>query len=195
MKREITLRQYRTIDLVLTLLIMLASQAVIYFAATKWYLDQLYIVSPVAAVTAIILMRWGPYAALHAFAGGAAHCLLFGGGWTQLLIYSAGNLLSLFALFLIKKQGKKNVRSSANQTVLLGVLVQALMLLGRAGIALLLGFEAPVCLTFITTDALSILFTGLIVWIARRVDGLFEDQKHYLLRMHRQDETQGGELP
>ena len=48
MKREITLRQYRTVDLVMTLAIMLVSQAVIYFAATKWYLDQLYIVSPVA---------------------------------------------------------------------------------------------------------------------------------------------------
>lgn len=195
MKREITLRQYRTVDLVMTLVIMLVSQAVIYFAATKWYLDQLYIVSPVAAITAIVFMRWGAYAAIHAFAGGAAHCLLFGGGWTQLLIFSLGNLLSLFALFLIKKQGKENVRSSAYQTVLLGFLVQALMLLGRAGIALILGFEASACLSFITTDALSILFTVLIVWIARRVDGLFEDQKHYLIRMHQQDETQGGELP
>ena len=108
MKREITLRQYRTVDLVMTLVIMLVSQAVIYFAATKWYLDQLYIVSPVAAITAIVFMRWGAYAAIHAFAGGAAHCLLFGGGWTQLLIFSLGNLLSLFALFLIKKQGKEN---------------------------------------------------------------------------------------
>ena len=195
MQREISLKQYRLIDLTLTLLIMLASQAVIHLAATKWYLDQLYIVSPVAAVTAIVLMRWGPWAAVHAIVGGAAHCLLYGGGARQMLIYAAGNLLSIAAFALLKDRGKESVRESAGQTVLFAFLTQALMLAGRAAAAFALGFEASACLGFITTDALSILFTVLIVWIARRIDGLFEDQKHYLIRMHRQDESERGELP
>ena len=31
----------------------------------------------------------------------------------------------------------------------------------------------------------ALLFTGVILWIARRLDGIFENQKHYLLRIHK----------
>ena len=58
------------------------------------------------------------------------------------------------------------------------------------GIALGTAFRS--CLGFFTTDALSLLFTGVIVWIARRLDGIFEDQKHYLLRVHKKEEEKGG---
>ena len=32
----------------------------------------------------------------------------------------------------------------------------------------------------------------LILWIARRLDGVFEDQKHYLLRINESPEEEGG---
>ncbi|MBO6267403.1 MAG: hypothetical protein J6M06_04135, partial [Synergistaceae bacterium] len=59
---------------------------------------------------------------------------------------------------------------------------------GRALIALALGTEIARCAGFVTTDVLSGLFTALVVWIARRLDGIFEDQKHYLLRVNREEE-------
>jgi hypothetical protein len=55
---------------------------------------------------------------------------------------------------------------------------------GRAITALCLGNEFSRCLGFFTTDTLSLLFVGVIVWIARRLDGIFEDQKHYILRVN-----------
>ena len=70
---------------------------------------------------------------------------------------------------------------------------QLLMQLGRAGIAVLMGHPAEVCIRFITTDFLSCLFTALIIWIIRRVEGLFEDQKHYLLRIQEEQTVERGE--
>lgn len=58
--------------------------------------------------------------------------------------------------------------------------------------ALAFGAAARDCLGFFTTDSLSLLFTGVVVWIARRLDGVFENQKHYLLRIHQTEDGKGG---
>ena len=60
--------------------------------------------------------------------------------------------------------------------------------------ALVLGAAPGAVVGFFTTDSLSLLFTGLIVWIARKLDGVYEDQKHYLLRIQAQEEHKGGNL-
>ena len=67
--------------------------------------------------------------------------------------------------------------------MLFGLLTALLMQLGRALIALLLGTAPALCAGFITTDVLSTLFAVLLVWIARRLDGMLEEQKHYLRRV------------
>ncbi len=59
---------------------------------------------------------------------------------------------------------------------------------GRAAVALLLGADTANAVGFFTTDSLSLLFTFVIVWIARKLDGVYEDQKHYLLRVHAEQE-------
>ena len=41
---------------------------------------------------------------------------------------------------------------------------------------------------FITTDSVSYIFTLVIVWIASRLDGILEDQLHYLRRLNNQPE-------
>ena len=65
--------------------------------------------------------------------------------------------------------------------------VTLLMQGGRALVSLVLGGPAAGVLGFFTTDALSVLFTLVIIWIARRLDGVYEDQKHYLLRIQKED--------
>ena len=105
----------------------------------------------------------------------------------QLLIYCAGNLLSLLMLLPLARLGKEKIRTDGFLSVVFGLLTLLLMQLGRALVALLLGTPLGDCLGFFITDALSLLFTGLILWVARRLDGIFEDQKHYLLRIHKED--------
>lgn len=183
MNRQISFSQYRTIDLLIMAAMLAGSQFLIYAAASFWFPDQLYVVSPVAAVVAIVMMRWSGYAAVHALFGGLFFTALSGGTWQHYVIYGAGNLVSLLALVMIRIFGKERIRQDVFLSLVLGLCTQLLMQLGRAGIAALLGFPADACIGFITTDVLSIIFTLFVVWIARRIEGLFEDQKHYLLRI------------
>jgi hypothetical protein len=194
MNRQISLSQYRAIDLSILTGLMAVSQVAIHLAVSFWRADQTgYIVSPVAAIVALVMMRWNLWAAVPALAGGAVLTLLSGGTAEQMLIYSAGNLLSLLALLYLKLIGKERVRGNVMLALFFAILVQLLMQFGRAGVALLVGHPLQACWDFITTDAMSILFTLVIIWIVRRVEGLFEDQKHYLLRIQREQSVKGGE--
>ncbi len=192
MQHHISFSQYRGIDLTIMAVLLAASQFLISMAV-KWFPSELYVISPVAAVVALVMMRWSGYAAIHAVLGGVLFTLLFGGDWQHFLIYGAGNTAALIALLFFKAFGKERVRRSAFLAVMFGLCVQLLMLLGRAGIAALLGYSPAACLGFITTDVLSCAFTALAVWIARRVEGLFEDQKNYLLRIERERQLEGRE--
>ena len=183
MNREISFSQYRTIDLVILTVLMAVSQFVIYVAASFWYPDQLYVVSPVGAMVALVMMRWGVWAGIHALLGGVIFTLLSGGTMQHFLIYGVGNLASMLALLYIRFFTKERIRKDAFLTVVFALLVQILMQLGRSAVAALLGFPADACIGFITTDVLSCLFTAVIIWVVRRIEGLFEDQKHYLLRI------------
>jgi hypothetical protein len=189
MKPRFSFQQYRAIDLGMFALILCVSECLIVNAATFWFPDQLYTVSVVGAVTAIVLMRWGPWAAIHAVLGALVFCLASRGSGRQYLIYCAGNLLSLGMLVPLKLLGGGRIRLDGFLSVGFGLLTLLLMQLGRALTALVLGAGFPACLGFFTTDALSLLFTGLILWVARRLDGIFENQRHYLLRVHKTEES------
>ena len=70
MRRQLSFSEYRGIDLTLFAVILCIAELLIVTAARFWYADQLYTVSVVAAVVAIVLMRWGPWAGIHAVLGG-----------------------------------------------------------------------------------------------------------------------------
>lgn len=193
MKNQISFSQYRTIDLSILMAMLAFSQFLIHLATFSWFPDQLYVVSPVAGITALVMMRWSGYAAVHALLGGVVFTALSGGTWEQFLIYGAGNLLALVMLTLFRIFGKEKIRKDAFLSVVFALGTQLLMQLGRAGVAALLGHPADVCIRFITTDVLSCLFTMLIIWIVRRVEGLFEDQKLYLLRIQEEQTVERGE--
>ena len=192
MRRQFSFQQYRAIDLFLFAVILCFSECLIVNAATFWFPDQLYTVSAVGAVTAIVLMRWGPWAAIHAVLGGAVFCLASRGSGKQYVIYCVGNLFALLSLIPLRLLGSERIRLDGFLSVTFGLVTLLFMQMGRALTALLLGTDFQTCLGFFTTDALSLLFTGLILWIARRLDGIFENQKHYLLRIHKTEEEKGG---
>ena len=192
MKRQLSFQEYRAIDLAMLAALLCVTETLIVKAATWWFADQLYTVSVVGALTAIVLVRWGPWAAIHAVLGGAVFCLASHGNARQFLVYCLGNLFSLLALVPLKFLGGERIRLDSILSVCFGVGTLLLMQLGRALTALVLGTDFQTCLGFFTTDALSLLFTGLIVWIARRLDGIFENQRHYLLRIHNTEEEKGG---
>lgn len=193
MNKHRTLKQYRNIDLSLFALMLVVAEYLIVRAANYWFPAQPYTVSVAAALVSLVYMRWGWWGGIHAVLAGLVFCYFSSASQAQYLIYCGGNLLSLLAVALLLRIGKERVRTGA-LSLLFPLLVLLLMQLGRALTALVLG-AAPTGLTdFFTTDSLSYLFTFVIIWIARRLDGIYEDQKHYLLRLHAKQELEKGGL-
>lgn len=190
MNRQISLSQYRTIDLGILALVQIFCQGLMYFAINLWFPEQLYVASPVAGMAALVMMRWGPFAAIHAALGGLVYAWLSDGDWQHFLIYGIGNLAALAAAPVLVKLGKEKVRRSGFLSLMFGLMVQLLMQLGRALMALALGASVQEGLGFFTTDVLSCILTLLIIWIVRKSDGLFEDQKHYLLRLDKERQAE-----
>ena len=187
MNRRRTWKEYRAIDLSIMALMLAVFEFLIINASSFWFPDQLYTVSLAAAVTSIVYMRWGVWGGIHGLEAGLIYCLFAGGTGGQYIIYCIGNLVSLPAVILLKAVGKEKVRAGQLGLVF-PLLVQLLMHVGRAGMAMLLGAGPLTVVNFFTTDSLSYLFTFVIIWIARKLDGVYEDQKHYLLRIHAEEE-------
>ena len=193
MKRQLSLEEYRTIDLVLFAVML----ALFEFLIVRFAIVSYYTVSLVAVITAVVYMRWGWWGAIHATLGGVLFCLYYSGvapadqpvGWTQYIIYTVGNLFSLAAVPVLKKRGEEQVRGSVAASLVFSLAVILLMQGGRAVMALALGAATlETARGYFTGDALSVLFTLVVTWIVRRLDGVFEDQRHYLTRVQEERE-------
>lgn len=180
---NISFKQYRAIDLVILAVILCFAEAIITKAATDWFPGH-YTLSPTIAVVCIVMMRWSGFAAIHAMLGGFTFCMASASGASasQFAIYCAGNLLMLLPLILIKILGKQKIRDSAFITVCYTVLAFFGAQTGRWLVSLFFGKQADAIIMFIATDLITLLFSIVVMLIARKVDGLFEDQKAYLIR-------------
>lgn len=187
-----TLKQYRAIDLSLFAIILIVFESILIRASREWFPAEPWTVSATAAVTAVVMVRWGPWAALHAVLGGIVLCVASRGGWQQYLIYCIGNTAALGVLPLVKKWGWENLRKDSLKVLLYGALTLLLMQAGRAAAALVLGTAPERLLLFITTDSVTYIFTLVILWITSRLDGMLEDQRHYLIRISDPERKEGG---
>ena len=193
MKKQRTFQEYRTMDLALFgLMLAVFEFIIIKVSNSSFFYDQPFTVSLAGALTAIVYMRWGAWGGFEAALAGFIYCFFSGATVNQFMIYIAGNLFSLPAVLLLEKLGYERVRN-AQWYLAFPLLVILLMQAGRAVVAILHGAAPTGILGFFTTDALSDLFTVLIVWITKRLDGIYENQKHYLLRVHKEEKEKRGQ--
>ena len=180
---NISFRQYRVIDLVIMLAIVSFAEFIIITAAKSWFPDELYILSPTVTIVCIVMMRWGGFAAIHAAAGGLVMCMASGAAAEQYIIYCVGNCFALAALLWFAFLGKEKIRTSIPLTALFTVTAFCAQQIGRWLVGLLFGGTVQDITGFFTSDSLSLIFAVLVVQLARRLDGVFEDQKTYLFRI------------
>ena len=193
MKEQRTIGQYRAIDLSLFALMIMVTETLLVTAATRWFPMEAYTVSVTAALTAVVMIRWGPWAAIHAFLGGFVYCLASVATVRQFAVYCIGNELALLLLLLVKKKGDAWIRENALRTMVFGGAALLLMQAGRAAVAMVFGAGPGQAAGFFTTDSVSMIFTLVIMWIVRRLDGVFENQYHYLRRIQAErDREEGG---
>ncbi len=192
MERRLNFGQYRAMDLTIfaVLLIVfesLASKAAFHFSS------QPYFISIVPAIACIVFMRWGMFGCIHAALGGLVYCISTGGSAVHFLIYIVGNLFSVLGVLYLKRIGPAKVKGSVALSLLMAVLVSFLMQIGRGIVAIIVGYIEPrMVFSFVLTDVISGLFAVIIVFIVRRLDGVFEDQRSYLKRIN-EDEMKDKE--
>lgn len=183
-----TIQQYRAIDLSLFAVILIIFEIVIVKAAVSWFPKEAWMVSAAPAVTAIIMVRWGPWCAIHAAVGGVVSVLARNGNWQECLIWGIGNLAVLAVLPLEKKWGWQRLRKELLLNLLFGFLIVLSMQAGRAVVALVLGESPEGTWRMTAMDSITYIFSLTIIWIASRLDGILEDQAHYLKRLNNETE-------
>lgn len=182
---NISFKQYRAIDLTIMTVMLVVFEVLTVFAA-KWFPMESYTLSPTTLVLCLVMMRWDGFAAIHAIAGGLAFCFAAGAEPKQFAVYCLGNCFALLGLILLKACGKDKVRAKIHLTVIFVVIVFASIQTGRwvvsLAVSLCFGSSPDSIITFFTVDSLSLLFSVVGVLISRKMDGLYEDQKSYLIR-------------
>lgn len=181
--------RYRATDLTIFAVILAVFEFVASRAALS-FASQPYSISVTSAVTCIVFMRWGLFGCIHAVLGGFVYCLSSKGSEVQFAVYMVGNLFAAAALLILKVFGSDRVKGSLWLSMLLPVSTALLMQLGRGLVAVVLGSSPGAIADFILTDVLSGVFAVVIVLITRRLDGVFENQKAYLVRVNRREESE-----
>ena len=93
---------------------------------------------------------------------------------------------------MFRTVGKAGVRDKTSLSVIFALLTALLMQTGRGIVSVILGYDAGGIIGFISTDILSTAFSVLIVLITRKLDGVFEDQISYLIRVNNEEKEKGG---
>lgn len=192
MSKALSFRQYRSMDVFFFTSLLCICESLIVLSATRWFPAEPYALSLTPAIVAIVLMRWGLIAAVPAVAGAVVFCFLSGAALSHYVIYCVGNLAALALIFLIRRAGWQKIKENVLLCMLYALLSALLMQLGRAVIALIFGHSPIECLGFITTDVLSTLFSVVLLWIMRKLDGMIENQEHYLIRIQQETDQSKG---
>lgn len=193
---NLSFKQYRAIDLTIMAVLLAVSEAIVTTAAVKWFPDQLFSVSTTIAVVCIVMIRWSGYAVIHAAVGACVYCMVLGAPAPQFAIYCVGNCGMLIAMVLFKVLDKKKVAEKPFFSALFVFIAYCGAELGRWVMGMLIptgsqdavkSGAGEILLLLITRDCVSLLFALIAVLISRKMDGLFEDQQSYLLRVKEEE--------
>ena len=187
-----TIRRYQSVDLMIWSILLLVFEFIVVKAGSVWFRNQLWTLSIIPALVAIVYMRWGVFGIFYSALGGIALCFASGASTQQYLIYTLGNMFSIVLLLMVKFIGKEKIRESVFASIIFALVSALSMQIGRGVVAALLGNGIGSVVTFIATDIISDLFALLIVCITRKLDGVFEDQISYLVRVNNEENDKGG---
>ena len=187
MRKEITFKQYKAIDISILSVLLLLFEALSVYASSKWFnLAGLTLISLTPLVMVVMMMRWSEFAVIAAVVGGVSYCFACGGKPEQYLIYCVGNLFGVLSIFIIKKLGKEAIREKQMRLALISISTYLFINVGRWLVSLIFAPALETLITFVTTDAISLVVAIVGTIALRNSDGILEDQKAYLLRLDRE---------
>lgn len=180
--RLISFKQYKLTDLFLFAAILAGFELILHFAMVAFGDNANFTFSPMVPLVLLVMMRWGWVSVFYAVGDGALYVLLKGGNWQSFVIYCVGNAFIMLLLLFTRFVGKERIRKSAYLSISFVVLGWILTVLGRSAVATTVGGDFVYALVQQLYDLVSMVIGVIIILIMRKLDGMFEDQKHYLRR-------------
>lgn len=188
--REISLSQYRTTDLFLFAVVVGLAE-LLAFGATIWFPDEaVFSFSFMLPLVLLVMMRWGWPSVFYAVESAIIYCALHSLSWQYYLTYILGNASIVIVLVYLMPIGKERVAKSAILSVLLVIIAWIVEVLVRSIMLVITGVSSFVpslvlMCGFADCGLLSLVMGVIAILVVRRFDGLFEDQKAYLLRLYK----------
>lgn len=201
--RLISFRQYKLVDLFLFAVILIVFELIIHFAFIAYNGDFMF--SPMLPLVLIVMMRWGWPSVFFAVGDGILYCLLNLGAPNFhpafFAIYIIGNAAIMFLLLFFIYPGKRKIAEKWYFSVLFVIFAWILVCFGRTIVATCFNFGFVASLiSNICAELLTLVVALVAILVLRRLDGMFEDQKTYLLRVDKEkrelaEQDEYGEEP
>lgn len=190
--RLISPTQYRLSDWFMFVLILGLAELLSFCASTYWFPNDAYfILSFLTPIVLLLMVRWGWVSVIFAVAQGVLYCALRGYSWESYLAYAFGNAFVAFLLiprYIFKGKVNKQIVSKWYFSFLFVLAGWFLMCFGRASISAMFGTNFGAALGAVCglgdNGVLSLVIGEILVMVLRRLDGMWEDQKQYLLRLN-----------
>lgn len=193
--RLISLKRYRATDLFLFTVILAIFDLLAHFAIVLLPGGAFYMFTLTVPIVLLMMMRWGWWGVLYAiFDGVVLSALNAPNVWQNYLSYSIGNAAILLLLIPLHYIGKQKIAGKWYLTalfVVLGWLVMNLFtsfvqfICGEGFLSSLLGNMG-----FGLTGFMSLAVGMILLLVLRKLDGMFEDQIHYLKRLDEERKEQ-----
>ena len=189
-----SLNRYKTIDLLIFAVIVTVMEIAVRLAL-KISPNEIFTFSSTLAVTLIVMVRWGPWGLIHGALGGIVFALVNGAESKVILCYGIGNLGAALALLVSTRVPGEQLRRKWRYIILYTVAGYAGMCIGRAAVAAVLEGNMSFFLYvkgYAVQEALNGVITLVVLYIAGRQNGVFENQISYLRRIAKEEELKNA---
>lgn len=181
--KQITFKQYRAIDLGMLCVLTAVFEVIATLATNRWFNLQAMAVSISLSLTCIAILRWNAFAIFPALAGAFALCFSSDASVEQFAVYCGGAIFSILAVPIALKMNKEKIRLGFLRRTAFATITYLCVVIGRWLISLIFDFNPISIVGFLISDILSLLFAILVLYVCKNLDGVIEDQKHYLIRL------------
>ena len=189
--RLISLKRYRATDLFLFAIILIIFDLLSHFVTILMPAGVLYMFTLTVPIVLLILVRWGWWGVFFAIGDGILLSVLKSPSvWQSYVAYTAGNSAMLLLLIPLHYIGKEKIAGKWHLTALFVVLGWIISNLVCSTMQCIFGVGFVKALlaniSFGVNGLLSLAIGMALVLILRKLDGMFEDQIHYLKRLDRE---------
>lgn len=196
--RIISFARYRATDLLIFAVILAVFDVISFFAFNEWFADDSsrYIFSLAVPISLLVMIRWNWYGMFYAVGDGLLYCILLlatgrmadGATLQFFLVYGVGNAFVGLAFLVVRFAGYKRITERWYFTALYVVCGWAAVLVGRVTVSVCFGagFVSALLGFLGAADMLSLAMGFIVLLIMRRLDGMTENQRDYLLRLDKE---------